>query len=65
MTLDKGESFGIHEVYYNKNGKPKMYSENHMCPHGETLDELRSDIEFMLKAFEKTILTPEDFKKEK
>lgn len=60
MTLDKGATWGIHEVYYDEDGKPNGYTENPQEPYGETLDELKNDLLYMLRAFEKPILTPED-----
>ena len=60
MTLDKGVSWGIHEVYYDENGKPNGYTERALQPSGGSLEELRDDLLYMLKAFEQPILTPEE-----
>jgi hypothetical protein len=56
--------FGIHEVYYGSGGEPEMYTENPVAPYGESLDELRRDIEHMMGAFNHPVLTDADFKKE-
>ncbi len=48
----KGVTFGIHEVYYDKDGQPTAWSTNPRDPHGETLDELRRDFDMMEKAFD-------------
>jgi hypothetical protein len=64
MSLDGGKSFGIHEVYYDPDNKPKAYTLNSVRPFGESLDELRKDISLMLKAAEKPIMTPQDFPEE-
>ena len=61
MSLDGGTSFGIHEVYYDPDNKPKVYTLNSVRPHGESLEELKLDLSRMLKAAEKPILTPQDF----
>ena len=51
------ESFyGIHEVYYYKNGEPNAWSANAMKPHGETLVELQSDMSHMAEALTKPIM---------
>lgn len=49
-------TFGIHEVYYDSEGKPNACSVDPMDPHGETVEELREDINAMLKAFDKPVL---------
>ena len=61
MTLNRGESYEIHEVYYDDAGKPKTYTMNSVKPFGEDLRELRQDIMWMLNALDTPILTPEDF----
>lgn len=47
---------GIHEVYYNDSGEPQMVTEERMGPHGETLDELRTDLTWMIQALDKPVL---------
>ncbi len=51
--------FGIHEVYYS-DGKPVMVSENPQDPHGETLEELKQDLEWYQLALTKPTLNYED-----
>lgn len=48
-------SYSIHEVYY-KDGAPDMWSVTPQAPYGETLEELREDIERMARAIEKPTL---------
>ena len=55
------EGFGIHEVYYHKDGSLKAYSVNAIAPYGEDTDELREDMLLQLKAFGRPILTKADF----
>lgn len=49
----------IIECYY-ENDKPSAYT-GQVQPYGETPEELKQDLEWMLKAFDKPILTKEDF----
>jgi hypothetical protein len=58
------EWYGIHEVYYDKKDKPDMISEDPIDARGMTLDELKSDLEMMLRAFDKPVVVYEDFLKE-
>ena len=49
-TADKEKTadFSICEVYLDKDGKLEMWTESHkMSPHGETLEELAEDLQFM------------------
>jgi len=58
------EEFGIVECYYDKDGKPEMRSEDFMAPFGDDLDSLQADLERMVSALKKPVLTEEDFKRE-
>lgn len=58
---DDHEELGIHEVYYTRSGKPQMYSESPIPPVGGSIKELRSDLQRMLLALDKPVLTAEDF----
>ena len=62
----KGENgeHGIVEVYYNDNGVPTSRTAGFVMPYGEDYKELKRDIEHMVKAFEKPVLTDGDFKYE-
>tara|TARA_R110002096_G_scaffold359594_1_gene552501 strand:- start:1449 stop:1727 length:279 start_codon:yes stop_codon:yes gene_type:complete len=53
-------TFGIYEVYYTE-GKPTACTMEMMSPHGETLDELKQDIEWYQLALSKPVL---DFDKD-
>lgn len=61
MTINRGESYEIHEVYYNEEGNPHAYTMNSVKPIGENTRELRQDLMWMLAALDKPILTPDDF----
>ena len=47
--------YGVHEVYYT-NDKPVACTQEAMNPYGETAEELKEDLERMLRACEKPIL---------
>jgi hypothetical protein len=61
MTLDGGKTFEIHEVYYTSDGKLSSYTENATSPTGDSITELMGDLTYMMEAFNKPILTPQDF----
>lgn len=46
----------IAEVYYDDQGKPEMWTPKAMRPGGTTLDELRGDLGYMLKALDAPVL---------
>jgi len=60
-TITPEIQFGIHEAYYTDD-IPTAITTNHMPPYGETLEELKSDLEKMVAALEKPVLIWEDFK---
>lgn len=53
-------SYQIHEVYYEDDGSIMAWTESAMQPLGETPEELREDIRFFLKAFQKPILEEQE-----
>jgi hypothetical protein len=56
-THTTGEiSYGVHEVYYNDEGKPISCTQDAVEPYGETLEELKREIERFSKATELPIL---------
>ena len=48
-------TYAIHEVFYG-NGIPKLVTEDAVAPMGESLEELRRDIEHYMLALDKPIL---------
>lgn len=54
--------FAIHEVYYDAEGRATSWSETPIAPLGDNLLELRAEVEYMLEAFEKPVLTIVDDK---
>lgn len=51
----------IHEVYYDSEGKPSTLTVNAVCPLGETLEELKADVENYNKAMNAPVLKASDF----
>lgn len=60
VSEEEGEFF-IREVYYDKDGKPDLHSVFAIAPSGESLEDLRWDLEAMLAALDKPIISPKDF----
>ncbi|MBM4141458.1 MAG: hypothetical protein FJ242_08270 [Nitrospira sp.] len=54
--------FYIHEVYYNDKGDITAISENPMYPCGESLDELKGDMGYFLRAFDRPVLKKEEIR---
>jgi hypothetical protein len=50
--IEGGSTFGLHEVYYKKNGKIVTWSEDAIAPYGEKLKGLKADLKLLKKAFE-------------
>ena len=50
------KTYAIHEVYYNENGNPDGCTKNSIAPMGESLEELKGDIEYYLRALKKPVL---------
>jgi len=48
--------YGIHEVYYDSNGKPTVCTKDPVQPFGETLEELAIEIRYFAQALEKPVL---------
>ena len=48
--------YAIHEVYYDDAGKPDGCTKNSIAPMGESLAELKRDMEYYLLALSKPVL---------
>ncbi len=59
-VIESEEVFRIHEVYYNSKGEITAFSEDPITPLGETLDELRGDLEYYLQALDRPVLKKEE-----
>lgn len=57
-TYPNGENwYALHEVYYDKDGKIEMYSEDAIYPHGKDEEEVRGDLKRMKGACDKPTLS--------
>lgn len=56
---DLGEDFDIIEAYYNDAGELVNWAE-HVWPYGDTLDDLRADLGYMVAAVERPALEDAD-----
>jgi len=45
--------YSVHEVFYNDNGGIKFYTENPITIFGETVEEVKSQLEMIMKDIEK------------
>ena len=52
----KDDWYQIHEVYYDKDNNVNGWTENGATVNGNTIDEIRSSLELMLKSLDKEIL---------
>jgi len=55
--------FAIHEVYYDEAGTPKSCSEEPCFAHGEDIETLITDMQYITKALNKPVLRYSDFGK--
>jgi len=49
-------SLGIHEVYYDEEGRPSSWTEEPCGAVGDNLLELRAEVQYMMEAFERPVL---------
>jgi len=52
--------YAVHEVYYNDDKSMNGHTENAIWPVGETIEELRSDINRMLLALDRPVIEVND-----
>ncbi len=52
--------FTIREVFYDDDNKPEMWSSDPCGPQGQTHDEIRSDLGFMMLALEQPVIEMSD-----
>lgn len=60
--LNSYHEYSIHEVYYASDGNINTWSEKSISPFGNDPIELKADLEYMLRAFEKPFLEEIDNK---
>jgi len=61
---DAPYTFEIHEVFYDDDGYPDGYTENAVAPFGESISELKQDLEWFMRALDKPVLEDVDGKLE-
>jgi hypothetical protein len=49
-------AYQIHEVYYNDQGEPDAFTVDAVAPLGETPEELKADLQAMLRALDAPVL---------
>jgi hypothetical protein len=60
-VCDLVDVYTVHEVYYGDEGVPWGYTEEPSYPQGESLEELRKDMEYYARAVIEPVLKEEDF----
>jgi len=59
-VIENHGMFTIHEVHYNDKGDIASISEDPMGPSGETLEELKDDMQYFLQALDSLMLKKEE-----
>jgi hypothetical protein len=57
------EAFAIYEVYYDDQGQPEDRTAYPGSPAGETLEELRNDLQHYLAALQQPVLEDATFRR--
>lgn len=59
---ENGETYyAIHEVYYDKNGKPEAVTKESIAAQDDTPEGIKQQLEWMLLALKEPTLNYEDF----
>ena len=56
--------YQLYEVYYDDDGKIEGMTENAMQPYGESLEELKNDLQWMMEALREPVLDMEELEKQ-
>ena len=59
-VIEHDGMFTIHEVCYNDKGNITSVSQDPMGPSGDTLEELKVDMEYFLQALDMPVLKKEE-----
>ena len=59
-VIEDKEKFRIHEVYYNDAGEITAISEDPIVPEGETIEELKDDLEYYFAALKSPVLKKDE-----
>jgi hypothetical protein len=63
FTYEDEVRLQIHEVYYNKKGKPDAYTVNPVSVNGESLKNIKWTLKQMKECLNKPILSGDNFPK--
>lgn len=55
-VIARGGEYAIYEVYYDDEGNIEAFTENSVCPMGESFDELCKDLEHYQYALKRPVL---------
>lgn len=55
-VVRQDDTYTIHEVYYDQEGRITAFSTNPVAPCGETLEELRVDMDRQRRALDEPVL---------
>lgn len=64
IVRSKDNIFSVREVYYNDDGNIEVWGENPESLESDILVALKTEVEYILKAFDKPVLDEETLKKE-
>lgn len=64
VVKNKDNIFSIREVYYNEDGNVKLWSGTPEALESDDVEQLKSEVEYILKAFDTPVLNEEVLKKE-
>ena len=56
--------YQLYEVYYDDDGKIEGMTENAMQPYGESIEELKNDLQWMIEALREPVLDMEELEKQ-
>ena len=59
-VIENNGAFTVHEVHYNDKDGIISISEDPMGPSGETLEELKDDMQYFLQALDSPVLKKEE-----
>ena len=60
-NADGSSWFAIHEVYYNEAGNPESCSQEPCFAHGDDTEGLITDMNYMMQALNKPVLSYKEF----
>lgn len=55
VVFDRG-TYSIYEIYYDKAGNIEFFTQDSVAPGGDSIKELKQDLEWMLKTIKQPVL---------